>query len=600
MNLCKKAIILSIAVTVSVQTNAQRLKATVDKEFKVKSVELDYQGTAPGPMMFFDAKKHGFLKLSISDKVMGAVFDPSTWNIVSDKDIKKLTGMKKQGYVPLQFSYMEGKPVALMRKSDDKDVRRIYMLPFDNNFKPIGRRPIYIGRGTPCNVDDLRDKNKIITDPYSKHRGFLSQLNCSRGEALQFSYLALDAEGKTLFEKKFRVSEDFNNPDGELIVHSAEKAFFVVVHKGAKGRYHEGNGLYVITDDKEAPFFPLSINGYVVRDFTAFHGEDDNIHLRGILSSEGNLSISGVFSVVFDVSKEEYKNLNIQQLDGAALKEALQDKKRLKPKQIDDDAPAPEYMITGTYLDRNQNMYLFAQYINVETDRVMQVATGEEAIIRHTFMRDIMVLRFDPEGKLVFTEIVPSSNVYTNHRPNKGYSFFFHGEDLYVLHPSYDLGISTYDIEESSINQPQMLETLNNELAATIINKEGYGESRTIFDLKRKYAALDPSRIMYDRKKNRAYVLAQEKKKRTNAILLGIALPEVESHDEPVVDATESTPSAEKENTKVDLKSRSKQKPSRTKGGQDATTEKDQGEVKKEEETKSPKGRSRSRTPRSK
>lgn len=605
MNLCKKVILLSVAVTLSVQSHAQRLKATVDKEFKVKNVELDYQGTAPGPMMFFDAKKHGFLKLSISDKVMGAVFDPATWNIVSDKDVKKLTGLKKQGYAPLQFSYMEGKPVALMRKSDDKDVRRIYMMPFDNNFKPIGRRPIYIGRGTPCKVDDLRDKNKILTDPYSKHRGFLSQLNCSRGEALQFSYMALDAEGKTLFEKKFRVSEDFNNPDGELIVHSDEKAFYVVVHKGSKGRYHEGNGLYVITDNKEAPFFPLSISGYVVRDFTAFHGSDDNIHLRGILSTEGNLSISGVFSVVFDVERETFSDVNIQQLDGAALSEALKDKKRLKPKQIDDDAPAPEYMITGTYLDRNQNMYLFAQDIKVETERVMQVATGEEAIIRHTFKRDIMVIRFDPDGKLVFTEIVPSSNVYTNHRPHRGYSFFFHGEDLYVLHPSYDLGISTYDTEESPVNQPQMLETLNNELAATIINKEGYGESRTIFDLSRKYASLDPSRIMYDRKKNRAFLLAKEKKKRTNAILLGVALPEVESHDEPVADAAE-TPStgegAEKQNpkTKTNPKGRNKQqqKPSRTKGDKDAATEKDQGKVKEEGATENPRGRSRSRTPR--
>ena len=607
MNLCKKTIFLSIAVALSVQTNAQRLKASVDKEFKVKNVELDYQGTAPGPMMFFDAKKHGFLKLSISEKVMGAVFDPATWNVVSDKDIKKLTGMKKQGYVPLQFSYMEGKPVALMRKSDDKDVRRIYMLPFDNNFKPIGRRPTYIGRGTPCKVDDLRDKNKILTDPYSKHRGFLSQLNCSRGEALQFSYLALDAEGKTLFEKKFRVSEDFNNPDGELIVHSEDKAFYVVVHKGAKGRYHESNGLYVITDDKEAPFFPLSISGYVVRDFTAFHGTDDNIHLRGILSTEGNLSISGVFSLVFDVKEQAFTNLNIQQMDGAALTEALQDKKRLKPKQIDDNAPAPEYIITGTYLDRNQNMYLFAQDIQIETDRVMQVATGEEAIIRHTFKRDIMVMRFDADGKLVFTEIVPSSNVYTNHRPYRGFSFFFHGEDLYVLHPSYDLGISTYDIEESQINQPQMLETMNNELAATIINKEGYGESRTIFDLKRKYAALDPSHMMYDRRKNRVSVLAKEKKKRTNAILLNVALPEVESHDEPMVDATE-TPSAgegvdkKNNNSKANPKNRNKQQQqrSRTRGGKDAATEKDQGEVKKEEENTSPRGRSRSRTPRGK
>lgn len=581
MSLYKHATLLSAALLLSVSAKAQRLKATIDKEFKVKSIELNYQGTGVGPVMFFDAKKHGFLKLSVSDKVMGAVFDPSTWNIVSDKNVKKLTKLKKSGYVPVQFSYLEGKPVALMRKDKDKDVRRIYMQPFDNNFKPIGRRPIYIGRGAPCDVDDLRDKVKILSDPYSKHRGYLSNLNCSKGEAIQFSYLSLDAEGKTIFEKKFRTSEDFNRHDGELIVYDESKAFYVVINKAAKGRNHEGNGFYEIIDDKETTFFPIEIKGYVVRDFTAFRGKDDNLHFRGMVSKEGNLSVAGIFSLTFDVAKQTYTNLNIQQLDGESLKESLKDKKRLKPKEIDPDAPAPEYIITGTHLDRNENMYIFAQDMDVKSERIMQVASGTEEVIRHAYMRDIMVIKVDAEGKLMYTEIVPSSNVYTNHRPHRGYSFFFHGEDLYLLHPSYDLSVSNWDVDESEINQPQMLQTLNNEVAATIINKEGFGESRTIFDLKRKYANFDPSMVLYDRIKSKAFVLAKESKKRTNAMMLSVDLPKLED-DEATAEA--DTKSIGK-TPKTDEKSKQKEG--------DASDEK--ATESKESERKRP---SRSRTPR--
>lgn len=591
MSLCKHVTLLSTALLMSAGIQAQRLKATVDKEFKVKSIEMTYQGTGPGPVMFFDAKKHSFLKLGVSDKLMGAVFEPATWNVVSDKNIKKLANLKKSGYLPIQFSYLEGKPVALMRKDNDKDVRRIYMQPFDNNFQPIGRRPTYIGRGAPCDVDDLRDKVKILTDANSKHRGYLSNLNCSKGEAITFSYLSLDAEGKTIFEKKFRTSEDYNRHDGELIVHSADKAFYVIINKGSKGRNHEGNGLYEITDDKETPFFPLEIRGYVVRDFTAYHGQDDNIHLRGVLSKEGNLNLAGVFSLTFDVANQQYINLNIQQLDGESLKESLKDKKRLKPKEVDPDAPAPEYIITGTHLDRNENMYVFAQDMDVKTDLVMQVASGVEEIIRHTYMRDIMVIKMDAEGKLVYTEIIPSSNVYTNHRPERGFSYFIHGDQLYVIHPSYQLGISTWDTEESNVNQPQMLETLNNEVAATIIDNQGVGDSRTIFDLSRKYANFDPSIVLYDRIKNKAFILAKESKKRTNALLLSVTLPELEE-DPATVDAGEEKETNSDEDTS-------------TSGGSESSDKKETAKEKNSKKEDATKGQrpkrerpSRSRTPR--
>ena len=594
MNLYKQVTLLSSMLLLTAGAQAQRLKATVDKEFKVKNIELSYQGTGPGPVMFFDAKKHSFLKLGVSDKVMGAVFDPSTWTIVSDKNIKKLAKAKKSGYEPIQFSYLEGKPVALMRKDNDKDVRRVYMQPFDNNFEPIGRRPIYIGRGAPCNVNDLRDKVKIITDNNSKHRGYLSSLNCSKGEAITFSYLSLDAEGKTIFEKKFRTSEDYNRHDGELIVYDANKAFYVVVNKGSKGRNHEGNGLYEIIDDKETKFFPLEIRGYVVRDFTAYHGKDDNLHLRGMLSKEGNLSLAGVFSMTFDVAKQEYTNLNIQQLDGESLKESLKDKKRLKPKQIDPDAPAPEYIITGSHLDRNENIYLFAQDMEVKSERVMQVATGVEEVIRHAYMRDIMVIKIDADGILTYTEIVPSSNVYTNHMPERGYSFFFHDEQLYVLHPSYQLGISTWDTEESEVNQPQMLNTLNNEIAATIINKEGLGDSRTIFDLSRKYASFDPSMVLYDRSKNKAFILAKQSKKRTKAMMLSVMLPEVEE-DPATVDA--GADKAQTDNAKDKKKKANKDAAGNDKKEDAKETETKSGDADKNRKPKRERP-GRSRTPR--
>jgi hypothetical protein len=531
MRICNKVIFLFVALSTSLQINAQRLKADVEKEVKISSVELDHEGQSAGPNMFFNSRKYGMFGLTVSSKVYSAIWNPGSRTLVTEKPMKKVGSLKKQGFAPVKFTYLEGKPAVLVRKSSDKEGKRIYLQLLDNNLNTVGRRPFYIGRGKDCPDGSLLDNLDIITDPNTMYRGYLSNLSCTRGAPLQFSYIALDTAGKTIFEKKFRMSEDYNIHDGELVVYNDAKAFYALIHKGSKGKYHESNGIYEITEG-DALFFPLEIDGYVVRDYTVFLGVDDNIHLRGLISKEGSLDILGIFSLKFSIKERTYKDLNIQQFDGEALEASLMEKKRIKPRDVDPNAPVVEYMITSSLLDRNGNMYLFSQNIESKYKRIMQVASGTESVIRHNYYRDILVTKISAEGKLVYSEIVPSSNVYTNYRPHRGYSYAFHEDELYIVHPSYNGDIAHYDIEGNKVTAPHTLQTHNNGIAVTIINKEGAGTSKTVYELGRKELYYDPAHVLYDPNKSKIFVLARRQSKRRYITQLSISLPKADDPKE--------------------------------------------------------------------
>jgi hypothetical protein len=515
--------VLSIFLGASFSVNAQRLKAEKDKEAKISSVELTFMAQTPGPMMFFDARRHGMFGLSVSPKIMGAIWNPSLRGIFDESNLHRIKTIKKAGYTPVQYTYLEGRPTAIVRKSDDKDAKRLYLWPLGPNNQPIGRRPTYFARASQCGGNDLSSSLKYLYDSESSVRGYLSQLNCSRGEAIEFSYVALDTAGKVIFEKKVRASEEYRQHEGQLVIANEDKAYYALIHKGNKGKFSQFNGFYEITKDG-AVFYSLDIDGYVLRDYVMHMGSDGNVYFRGLVSSKIGGDLIGAATIRFNPGRGAIDDIKVESFDGEALAASIIEKKRIKPKDVEKDAPATEYILSQTHRDRNGNIYLFAQNMEVVSKRFMQISSGTEAVVKHYIYRDIMLIKMLPDGKIQFTEVIPSSNVYTNFTPTKGFSFLFHQDNLYVLHPSYNGDLADFDIESSSVNQPHTLGTGNKVLTASKIDARGEFDSRDVYDFSREEMIFDPGHVLFDGANETIFILARNAKKRRLVTQMKIAL----------------------------------------------------------------------------
>lgn len=516
-------LVLSILLGASYTVHAQRLKAEKDKEAKISAVELTFMAQAPGPMMFFDARSHGMFGLTVSPKIMGAIWNPSSRGIFDETNLHKIKTIKKAGYIPVQYTFLEGRPTAIVRKSDDDDAKRLYIWPLGTGNQPIGRRPTYFARASQCGGKDLSSSLKYLHDSESSVRGYLSQLNCERGEAIEFSYVSLDTAGKVIFEKKVRAAEEYRMHEGQLVIADENKAYYALIHKGNKGRFSQYNGFYEITKDA-AVFYSLDIEGYVLRDYFMHMGNDGNLYFRGLVSNKIGGDLIGAASFRFNPGSGKIDEIKVESFDGEALAASIIEKKRMKPKDVERDAPATEYLLSQTHVDRNGNVFLFAQNMEVVSKRFMQVSSGTEAVVKHYIYRDIMVVKMLADGKIQFTEVVPSSNVYSNFTPVSGFSFAFHQDVLYLLHPSYNGDLADFDIESSKVNQPHTLVTANRVLTASTISSSGEFDSRDVFDFSRAESMFDPGHVLYDGSKETIYILARNAKKRRLVTQMKISL----------------------------------------------------------------------------
>lgn len=504
--------------------HAQRLKADKDKESRVKSIELDYQTRTAGPMMFFDARKHSWFGLAVSSDIMAAIWNPAVRDVFEEFNASKIKEIKKAGYTPVRFTYLEGRPTLFVRKSDDKSASRLYIWPLGAGNRPMGRRPTYMGRASQCSDRTLSENIRVLTDPESQARGFLSELNCSRGEAIDFSYISLDTAGKVIFEKKIRATEEFRLHEGQLVVLNEDRAFYAIKHKGNQGRFAQYNGFYEINKDG-ATFHSLDIDGYVLRDYFLHVGKDGNIYARGLVSSKVAGDMIGAATIRFNIGSGSFDDIKVEAFDGEALAASIIEKKRIKPKDVERDAPAVEYILNQSHIDRNGNVYLFAQNRELKTKRVMQVSSGTEATIRHYIYRDIMVVKMAQDGSILFTEVIPSTNVYSNFTPTEGYSFAFHQDLLYIVHPAYNGDLASFDLESSKITLPNTLVTANSVMTVSTIDSKGTFNSRDVFDFARSEAIFDPGHVLYDGSNNALFVLARNAKKRRDLIQMKISFP---------------------------------------------------------------------------
>lgn len=437
------------------------------------------------------------------------VYDPSIGKMVAEKSTQ-FKELKNHGYRYLYFRFIQKKPVLILKSKNIND-KNYYAIEIDQNLNLLGM-PYIIGKQAECGGLLVGGTGKSVGRDLKASQApdrtitFFTEQTCSRDKDLTFQTMVLNEFGGELYSAELTL--DSLNPinSSTLVSVNERQSYFYVTYdriERVEGRLFRKQmnyqRLFSINSFGDIEEIDLDISdkfSILSFEMTASAGE---LLVTGLLSEVDKDEFIGIFSGKIDPTTNQFTTTKTHLFsEEFATQYWTTFEKARSKRRADEPSLGSGFKLLEHFTTPDSGAVYFAQ--KYELKEVAQTTTSPEtggrlSIDYHHYYTDLVVLKVNKSGELVWHSLIPIEQHTVNYDPGKGFVAAHQREEIVLLHLSSVVKAEEINSGEVITERRKMRDRVRNEMALTRISAAGEVSSNNILNLRENRLSFDVSSI---------------------------------------------------------------------------------------------------------
>lgn len=513
-------IINSLIVTGQIDYNIIELEPTKGKTRGSNFVGIDKDG-----FIYTTSIKQTYVVFGFITRTYLKVFNAGTGEMQLEK---KLEGSKELKAIDMQYlglTFIDDKPMIICKKIQASKPYDYYGVEIDRN-GTIVSKPYKIGVSGDCRGFRNESLNYGGANySFKSHDGnytFISQVSCANDELKDYRVLELDenlaVENSFSFKLDYDMVNNLSFSDaGEFIYLKARTSEKQEVDGKLFKKWVRTNRLFKISKQNgaieeinvEDAFLPLVIGDFRI------NATADNVVISGQIIQERGFA--GIFSAVINPETNEIEDIQTKDFDIDFVTQYWSDRKKRKEERRrnrkgeteDDENFSTDFLLIETFdTPEDGQISIFQDFELDVVQRTRTDANGNVVydIDYYYYYRNVIAVKTDRDGKIVYTKLLPFYQVTVDFDPGKGYSVLEEDGELYFLHGSSKEMTEMIEEGKRTERKRNRSDRFRRYASITHIDQEGNVSTQEVFDIREKDVQIYSNVVAVD-EENKQFVI---------------------------------------------------------------------------------------------
>jgi hypothetical protein len=415
---------------------------------KTKSRGADFAGVdQQGYIYATGYRRFNFLLTTvITDWIK--VINSSTGNFVIEQKMNK-RDVAQLGYRFEAFEFIEGRPIYIATKRDERDNRFFYAIELDRNLSLMGS-PYKIGKKSNCSGFFASSSKGFLAgvdyfkSKVNRERTFVSDLTCRGDDALHFYAVTINEVNNVLNEVEFTLPIAGDIDKSNFFVHNNKIYYSIGIRtrENVQGKIFKQNVtrnyLYVINEFGDVEDISIDFGKAEGASEASFVVTDNQIIISGqIVNTETN-KLEGLFSAVIDESNNSLLNLEKHYFDQAFITRFWSSfEVNRTARRNNEPAFSPNFILVDRYeTDDGGAVYLYQKRIVRVVSRATQSVSGmvQYQTTTYYYYQEVIAAKTNSQGYLDWVELVPIDDVFIEYDPGPSFVSAQRDGNIYIIH----------------------------------------------------------------------------------------------------------------------------------------------------------------------